>query len=100
MIEMDVPFLDLALSTPGQVVENVAEFAADVPKQSLSSVLGNEDHVVFTIPLAVTKPLVVHGTNSLSWALSGSPRELLPTVPGNVKLRRPPRQSRGDSRLR
>jgi hypothetical protein len=53
MIQLEVPFLNLALSLPGELMEQLPKVFSEFPKQHLSTALWDEHQVVFAHPFSV-----------------------------------------------
>src|SRR5580692_1826105 len=100
VIRHQVSFLDGAFLLLRKRSKNSAEVASEFEIQRLSAVLRDEHDVVLAFPFRVIEALILfHSGSPLCvawWLTEGSPSE----TPGVVKLRLPPRQSRGVSRLR
>src|SRR4030066_51987 len=74
-----------------------AQLPPQLSVQRLAPALRDEDHVVLAFPARVVEtPVVVH-RNSSSCGFGGSRGGVPLFAPGTVKLRLPPRQSRGVS---
>ena len=97
VIGQDVHLFDPTLLLLGQVLEHGIKLPAHHAKEHSSSVLGYKDDVGFALPFGVTQTAVFfHGC--CGWcALVGSQLTPHGRAAGKVKLREPPRQSRGNS---